>query len=334
MSRTRIGIVGAGFMGAVHAAAWAACPDARLTALVAGPGAPPTRLAGKYGMQVCADLDDLLGRVDLVDVCVPTDLHHEVTVRAARAGRAVVCEKPLARTPAEAADMIAVCREAGVPLLPAHVVRFFPEYAAAKAAVDAGVIGDPAVVRLTRATFQPAKPSGNWYLDEARSGGLHFDLMVHDLDYARWVAGDVVGVHARSVRAARPDAGTDHVLAILRHAPGAISHVEASWAQPPPTFHTRAEIAGTGGLLDFDSDRSAPVRPRLRAGTRAGEMPLPSSPLAESPYVIQLRHFLDVVRGAVAPIVTADDALAAVRIATAIGRSIATGRPADVEVAA
>ncbi|SDT59133.1 Gfo/Idh/MocA family protein [Jiangella sp. DSM 45060] len=330
MSRTRIGIVGAGFMGSVHAAAWAACPDARLTAVLGG-SAPPTRLADEYGMRVCAGLDELLDQVDVVDVCVPTDLHHEVTVRAAKAGRAVVCEKPLARTPGEAAEMIAVCREAGVALLPAHVVRFFPEYAAAKAAVDAGAVGEPAVLRLTRASFQP--PADRWHLDEARSGGLCFDLMVHDLDYARWVAGEVVGVHARSVRAARPDA-PDHVLAILRHAPGAISHVEASWAQPPPTFRTRAEIAGTSGLLEFDSDRSAPVRPNLRAGSAAGPMPLPSSPLAESPYAIQLRHFLDVVRGVAAPIVTADDALAAVRIATAIGRSIATGRPADVEVAA
>lgn len=334
MNRTRIGIVGGGFMGSVHAAAWAACPEARLTAIMAHPERPPARLAHDYGMHACTDLDELLDRVDLVDICVPTDLHHEITIRAARAGRAVVCEKPLARTPALAADMIATCREAGVPLLPAHVVRFFPEYAAAKAAVDAGEIGEPAVIRLTRATFRPRKPAGNWYFDEARSGGLHFDLMVHDLDYARWVAGDVVSVHARSVRAARPDVDTDHVLVILRHSSGALSHVEASWAHPPPTFRTRVEIAGTHGLLDFDSDRSAPVRPTLRAGARAGEMPLPSSPLAESPYTAQLRHFLDVLRGAAKPVVTAEDALAAVRIAEAVGQSITTGRPADVEVVA
>ncbi|EHY88272.1 Gfo/Idh/MocA family protein [Saccharomonospora azurea] len=334
MNRTRIGIVGAGFMGSVHAQAWAACPDAKLTAIMASPGRPPAQLAHDYGMHACADLDELLDRVDLVDICVPTDLHHEITVRAARAGCAVVCEKPLARTPALAADMIAVCREAGVPLLPAHVVRFFPEYAAAKATVDAGEIGEPAVIRLTRATFRPAKPAADWYFDEARSGGLHFDLMVHDLDYARWIAGDVVTVHARSVRSSRPDLDTDHVVAILRHVSGALSHVEASWAHPPPTFRTRAEIAGTHGLLDVDSDRSAPVRPTLRAGTREGDMPLPSSPVAESPYTAQLRHFLDVLRGEAKPIVTAEDALAAVRIAAAVGRSLETGRATDVEVVA
>lgn len=336
MNRTRIGIVGAGFMGSVHAAGWAACPDAELTAVVAAPGGSPEPLAREYGMHVCDGLDELLDRVDVVDVCVPTDVHHEITVRAARAGRAVVCEKPLARTPAEAADMVATCREAGVALLPAHVVRFFPEYAAAKAAVDDGAIGEPAVVRLTRSTFQPQKP-GSWYVDESRSGGLHLDLMVHDFDYARWIAGDVVGVYARSVRASQAEvdaAGSipDHVLAILRHASGAISHIEGSWAYPPPTFRTRAEIAGTHGVLELDSDRSAPLRPTLRAGSQNTQMPLPSSPLAEAPHTTQLRHFLDVLRGDAEPVVTAEDALAAVHVAAAVGQSIVTGRPADVQV--
>ncbi|PSL03701.1 putative dehydrogenase [Haloactinopolyspora alba] len=334
MNRTRIGIVGTGFMGSVHAAGWAACPDAELTAVLSGPGGSPDPLAREYGMHACDDLDELLDRVDVVDVCVPTDVHHEITVRAARAGRSVVCEKPLARTPAAAADMITTCRQAGVALLPAHVVRFFPEYAAAKAAVDDGAVGEPAVVRLARSTFQPQQP-GSWYVDEARSGGLHFDLMVHDFDYARWVAGEVVGVYARSVRASRAeaDAGSvpDHVLAILRHASGAISHVDGSWAHPPPTFRTRAEIAGTGGVLELDSDRSAPVRPNVRTNSPSAQMPLPSSPLAEPPHTVQLRHFLDVLRGAAEPVVTAEDALAAVSIAAAVGQSISTGRPADVE---
>src|SRR5690606_8878803 len=233
VSRVRVGLVGAGFMASVHAAGWAGCPGVELTAVVTAPGRSPARLAGEYGLRACDSLDELLDLVDVVDVCAPTDVHHQITVRAARAGRAVICEKPLARTPAQAEDMIATCREAGVTLLPAHVVRFFPEYAAAKAAVDAGDIGEPGVVRLTRATFLPPGP-GSWYTDHARSGGLAFDLMVHDFDYARWVAGDVVGVYARSVRAMRPDAEADHVLAILRHASGAISHVEGSWAHPPP----------------------------------------------------------------------------------------------------
>lgn len=332
MSRTRIGLVGAGFMGSVHAAAWAAVPDAELAAVTAGSDGSARKLAEQYGMHPCADLGDLLERVDIVDICAPTHLHRDIALAAAAAGRAVICEKPLARTPAQAEDMIAACRAAGVPLLPAHVVRFFPEYAAARTAVAGGAVGEPAVVRLTRATFQPAKPADNWYVDEDLSGGLVLDLMIHDFDYARWIAGGVATVHARSVRSARPEAA-DHVLAILRHASGAISHVEGSWAYPPPEFRTRGEIAGSLGLLEFDSDRSAPVRPTLRVRPGAGDVPLPSSPLAESPYAAELRHFLAVLKGEEEPAVTAADGLAALRIAAAAAESIRSGRPATLEVA-
>lgn len=334
MSRTRVGIVGAGFMGSVHAAGWAACADAELTAVASSPGDPPHQFAAQHGAHACTSLDELLDRVDVVDVCAPTDLHHDIVVAAAAAGRAVICEKPLGRTPAQGAAMIEACQVAGVPLLVAHVVRFFPEYAAAKAAVDDGAVGEPAVLRLTRATFQPSKPAGNWFVDEQRSGGLYLDLMIHDFDYAQWVAGDVVTVYARAVRGSRPAADVDHAVAILRHRSGAISHVEGSWAFPPPTFRTRLEVAGSEGLLESDSDRTTPVRPLLRAASSAGDIPLPSSPVAEPPHTTQLRHFLAVIRDGVPPIITADDGLAALRIAAAVGESIATGRVVETEATA
>ena len=85
------------------------------------------------------------------------------------------------------------------------------------------------------------------------------DLMIHDFDYARWVAGEVTTVYAKSILSRRPDAGVDHGLAILTHASGAISHVEGSWAYPPPTFRTAFEIACERGLLAHDSAATAPI---------------------------------------------------------------------------
>ncbi len=334
MSTIRVGIVGAGFMGSVHAASWAGCADAEVTAVTSGGSSTPDELARQHGATACPTLDDLLGLVDVVDVCTPTDSHHDIVLAAAAAGRAVVCEKPLARTAEQGEKMVAFCRDAGVPLLVGHVVRFFPEYASAKNAIDNGDVGDPGVVRLTRATFQPSRAAGNWYVDHERSGGLVLDLMIHDFDYARWVSGDVRTVYARSVRTARPESGTDHVLAILRHESGALTHVEGSWAHPPPTFRTRGEISGTHGFLEFDSARDAPVRPVLRAGSRSGgDVTLPSSPLAVSPHTIQLRHFADVLRGTAEPIIAPDDALSALRIAVAVAESIEIGRPVEVEAA-
>jgi predicted dehydrogenase len=248
-------------------------------------------------------------------------------------------------------------------------VRFFPEYAATKAAVDRGDVGTPAVLRLSRSSFQPRRPTdsfasretrggptaSNWYLDEARSGGLVLDLMIHDLDFARWVAGDVASVYAKRVRSAHAAAQTDHALAILRHRNGALSHVEASWAYPPPVFRTSGEIAGTTGLLTFDSDASAPVRTflvrrsqsdarfaepgsakflvrrsRSGAAAEAGDVGLPSSPLREAPHTTQIRHFADVLRGDAEPIVSARDGLEALRLAAAAAESTRTGQPALV----
>jgi predicted dehydrogenase len=364
-----VGIVGAGFMGVVHAAAWAAT-DATVTGVLPGPATPREQVTDRLGLPVYADLPALLGDVDVVDVCAPTDVHHELVLAAAAAGRNVICEKPLARTVAQGEAMVAACRDAAVTLLVGHVVRFFPEYAATKAAVDRGDVGTPAVLRLSRSSFQPRRPTdsfasretrggptaSNWYLDEARSGGLVLDLMIHDLDFARWVAGDVASVYAKRVRSAHAAAQTDHALAILRHRNGALSHVEASWAYPPPVFRTSGEIAGTTGLLTFDSDASAPVRTflvrrsrsdarfaepgsakflvrRSRSGAaaaEAGDVGLPSSPLREAPHTTQIRHFADVLRGDAEPIVSARDGLEALRLAAAAAESTRTGRPALV----
>lgn len=327
---TRIGVIGAGFMGTTHAKAWAAT-DARLTAVLAGADTPPAVLADRFHAQAFDELEPFLDAVDVVDVCAPTHLHAELTLAAARAGKHVICEKPLARTPEDGAAMVAVCRDAGVQLLVAHVVRFFPEYVAAKAAVDRGAIGEPAVLRLSRTTFQPRKPADNWFVDPEKSGGLVFDLMVHDLDFVRWIAGEVTSVYARSVRAARPRVGGDHAIAVLRHRGGAISHVEGSWAYPPPHFQTRGEIAGSAGVVSWDSERSDPVRARLRQEEGGGDIPLAASTLAEDPYTTQIRHFLAVLRGQEQPIVTAEDGLAALRLAAAVARSIEQDRVVELE---
>jgi predicted dehydrogenase len=193
----RVGIVGAGFMGRLHAAGWARTP-ACLAAMYANVPDKVRQLAHACGTQAVDSLETLIDRVDVVDICTPTHLHYEMVLKAAAAGKHIVCEKPLARTVEQAEHMIAVCREAGVKLLVAHVVRFFPEYAQAKMIVDRGEIGRVGVVRLRRVSALPTWSEGNWLMDEEKSGGMMLDLMIHDLDYARWVAGEVKRVFAKN----------------------------------------------------------------------------------------------------------------------------------------
>ncbi|HLE14421.1 MAG TPA: Gfo/Idh/MocA family oxidoreductase, partial [Anaerolineales bacterium] len=194
----RVGIVGVGFMGTTHAAGWEET-GAQLAGMAAETVEAAQQLAGQYEVKNYPDLAAMLPDVDVVDICTPTHLHLEMVLQAAAAGKHVVCEKPLARTVNQCREMLAACRQAGVQLLVAHVVRYFPEYALARRLVAEGQIGRPGVLRLTRGSYRPKKPEGNWFLDEEKSGGILMDLMIHDYDYARWIAGEVESVYARKI---------------------------------------------------------------------------------------------------------------------------------------
>jgi predicted dehydrogenase len=328
----RVGILGTGFMGAIHAAAWRTTP-AQLVGYHSLEPARAAALAAGHGGAVYDSAQALIADCDVIDICTPTHLHAEMIAAAVDAGRAIVCEKPLARTYADSLASVERCERAGVPLLVAHVVRFFPEYVRAKQLVDAGAIGRVAVIRTTRASFQPRRPDDNWFLDEARSGGMILDLMIHDFDYARWVAGEVESVYTRSVRGRDPSAAEDYAIALLTHASGAISNIEGGWAYPQPMFRTALEIAGDDGLIEHPAGSSQPLAFHFKAAAdgAAPDTGLPTSPLAEDPYTTEIRHFYDVLVHGVQARVTARDGLAAVRIALAAQQSAQLGRPVRIE---
>jgi predicted dehydrogenase len=329
----RVGIVGAGFMGETHLAAWAA---EGLEAIVFN--RDPARaeaLAGRFGAKTASSLDALLDSVEVVDICTATHSHTEVALAAAAAGRHVICEKPLARTLPDAEAIVAACERAGVRLFAAHVVRFFPEYEAAHRLIADGAIGDPAVLRLKRASFRPRHGPGHWFFDPAQSGGMVVDLMIHDFDYARWVAGDVTTVHCRSVGVERPELGVDHAFAILTHASGAITHVTGSWAYAAPTFRTSFEIAGSHGLIEHDSESSRPIVSYLHphGAEASATVGLPQSPVAEDPYRLELREFHRAIVEGTPSRVDPRDGLEALRIALAADESARIGRVVPIGAA-
>ncbi len=326
----KIGLIGSGFMGSVHAAGWNRLTEmgfpVELTACYSLDEVTALQLSERYELTILNSLEALIATSDVIDVCSPTHLHFEQVTAAARAGKHIVCEKPLARTVEDAAEMVRICEQHGVKLLVAHVVRFFPEYAAAKGIVERGEIGEPAVLRLTRCSFKPqADKPESWFHNETLSGGMMLDLMIHDFDYARWVAGDVERVFARHT------SGRDYALVTLRHTSGALSHIEGGWAYPKPMFRTALEIAGSHGLIEHPAGRPNPVNIYLHQ-TASGDSPaiaVPGSPLSldDDPYKVEIRHFYDVLTTDAAPRVTARDGLEAVRIALAAIESADTGRP-------
>ena len=284
----------------------------------------------RFGGEVFGSLEALLDAVDIVDVCTPTPAHKEGVLAAAKAGKPVVCEKPLARHLSDAQEMVAACEAAGVPLFVGHVVRFFPQYVAAKKALERGDLGTPGVIRLVRAGVFPRATPDTWYNSFEQGGGVVMDLSIHDLDFARWCFGEVERVFARGLTFAGKDM-LDHALITLKFENGAIGHLEGSWASPPSMFRTALEIAGSEGIVEWDAVDPAPLQATLKVADEAAEK-VPQSadnPLApaDDPYRQELQHFLDVLDNGGSFRVTPQDALAALKLSLATIESLRSGHP-------
>jgi predicted dehydrogenase len=323
----RLALVGPGSMGSRHLACYAKMPDVRIVGVV-GPDAEEARPAAEQaGCSAFGSLDDCLRAVDVdaVDLCTPTHLHKGDALRAAAAGKHVLCEKPLARTLADAEEMASACEAAGVRLLVGHVLRFFPQYQMAHSTVASGGIGNPAIARTFRGNGFP-RGWNEWYADPEKSGGLILDLILHDFDWLRWTFGEVERVYAKGLVRDVPK-GRDYALVTLRHRSGVLAHVEGTWCHSTP-FNMKLEVAGDRGLLDYNDAEARPVRfaPRAEEGGSRAKVALPESPLAEDPYYLELRHFADVILGQAEPQVTPGDGIEAIRIALAALESAETGR--------
>ncbi|MGI8457876.1 MAG: Gfo/Idh/MocA family protein [Propionibacteriaceae bacterium] len=319
----RVGLIGAGGIAHAHLPAWLALgATVRIFALEGA-----SELARTIGGTAVERLGDALTDVDVVDVCTPTPTHVDIATAAMDAGvTSVVCEKPLGRTAEQARQLVAAADAVGAQLYPGHVVRFFAEYAAMHAAVVAGVVGRIAVQRFTRTCTAPGP---RWFHDDALSGGIVLDQMIHDLDFARWNAGEVATVFARHV-AAQQDAGlVRSATVVLTHVGGAISSVVGTWAPDGTPFRTTFEIAGDAGLLRHDSTQHQPVVVLGGAhpnGTSPAVTGLLPRVVGESPFGTELAEFLAAFRGGPPPRVAASDGVAAIVIAEAALESIRTGR--------
>lgn len=323
----KIAVIGCGTMGRMYMERLWGIPDVKLTAVSNRSEEVLQQCAAQFGAKAYTSYEELLASSDADIVCVtlPTYLHKEVVLKAAAHGKHIICEKPLAMNPEDAQEMKEACEHSGVQLYAAHVLRFFQEYAQLRQQVVAGAVGRIGVAHAKRASKFP--PADTWYVDKARSGGIILDLMIHDLDFLRWTLGEVKTVFASN----RQSEGVDYAAVTLRFISGAIANVEAYWGYPG-AFLTQVELAGTQGVLRYDStqtksmviQRSDPEPFQLRG------VGFPNRPSLKDPFQLQLEHFLACLRTGSEPLVTAEDGVMAVRLACAAISSLETGLPVRV----
>ncbi len=261
-------------MGRMHANVYQTLENAELIAAVDIKPDVVEKYASDFGISAYTTLEAMLAseQIDAVDVCLPTYLHKEFTVAAAKAGKHVFCEKPMAMSLTEADEMIAACTEAGVQLMIGHCIRFWPEYAILKQITASKKFGELLSVNLTRYGAFPIWSSEDWLSDVTKSGGGVLDMHIHDTDYIHYLLGNPDEIHSWGTVDAK---GPSQVFTTMKFGK-AIAHLEGGWNLPSGTpfkhafraiFERGAAIMDVGPLTIYEGGKEphVPEIPKMEA---------------------------------------------------------------------
>jgi len=304
MSRIlRVGIIGMGYIGRAHYAALQQIPDVEVAAVVSH-RAPEIRQA--YGnLRVFSTWGEMFRScpLDAVVVALPTFLHAECAIDAARAGCDVLCEKPLALDAASAEKMIESAGRQGVIMMVGHVLRFWPHYRRIKELVDQGALGGIQSIAAYRLSSFPRWSS--WFADPQQSGGCLLDLQVHDIDFIHWLLGQPELVRTCGILS---KAGSwDHVWTELGYGKRLV-RVEASNLMPPSwPFSSGIRLQGPKGCIQYTFRVQGNIEERSEGQHRlvlygAEGAPTNLDVFPEDAFVNELRYFLDCVRSRKKPV--------------------------------
>ena len=326
----RIGLLGCGRIGQVHARTIKAVDDARVVAVAdAMPDA-----ADQLAQDVAAEVrqpDAILGAqdIDAVVIGTPTDTHFDLIHRAARAGKAIFCEKPIDMSVDNIRACIEVVEGAGVPFLTGFNRRFDPNFAALRARIAQGDIGAVELVTIT--SRDPAPPPIS-YIE--RSGGLFRDMMIHDFDMARFLMGEnfarLHAVGSTLVDPAIGDAGdVDTAAVILTTEAGRICQISNS-RRAAYGYDQRIEVHGQKGMLRAENQLESTVELATSAGfARPPAQHFFLARYADA-YRAEMRAFVEAVASGTAADPGIRDGLAAQILADAAALSLETGQPVDL----
>ncbi len=343
-----VAVFGCGGVSQGHFSAYAANPKARLIAAVDVRPELAQAAAQRWGARrwygsVAEALAD--PEIQIADLCLPHDHHAPVAIAAAKAGKHVFVEKPIANTLAEADAMIAACREHGVLLMVDQTKRYQNRHRTLKRLLDAGYVGTPLLVRaayLQDITYawshmEPQRLATYWKHDGVISG-----IGIHVLDMLRWLIGEATEVHAVATTSDLIDPARtteDTGIVMLRFANGCIGEATVSYVLQDPRLASGwdvmpIEIFGRDGSIRMDWDDTITVTSRTIGGEAgAGVFQVHPTPPVGAPrppvegMAGAIDHLLDCLREGKQPLTHGEDARASLELVEAAYRSIGERRP-------
>lgn len=326
----RIGILGCGRIGQVHAASLARIGSARIVAVADAVPQAAESLAASTGAEVRASEAILASPdIDAVVIGTPTDTHFDLIRGAARNRKAIFCEKPVDMSVDNIRACIDAVETAGVPFMTGFNRRFDPNFAALRSRIAAGDIGAVELVTIT--SRDPAPPPLSYI---GRSGGLFRDMMIHDFDMARFLTGeDFVRIHAVGAALVDPAIGAagdvDTAAVILTTAAGRICQISNS-RRAAYGYDQRIEVHGQAGMLRAENQLETTVELATEAGFRRAPAQHFFLERYEAAYLAEMRAFVEAVTGGASPDPGIVDGLRAQILADAAAASLASGQPVDL----
>lgn len=326
----KLAVLGAGRIGAVHARNAAASRSTDLVSISDPLAEAATRLAEETGA-VVRDMEAVLAdkAIDAVIVATPTDTHADLTERAARAGKAVFCEKPIDLNVERVRACLRIVKEIGAPLFVGFNRRFDPSFSALRDRLNAGEIGELEILTIT--SRDPSPPPLSYI---AHSGGLFRDMTIHDFDMACWLLGEApTEVYATASSLIDPAIGAagdvDTAVAILKTKTGRVCQISNS-RRAVYGYDQRIEVHGSNGLLLADNQHPTTV-------VRAGADGYRTDPAQEfflqryaEAYRLELEAFIRCVSEGTPPEPGGADGLRALLLAEAAAKSARTGNAVTV----
>jgi predicted dehydrogenase len=309
--RARLAVIGLGRMGRLHASNLAGRVGAAELAVVVDTVGPLARSIGElHRVEWTTSVEEVLAepRVDGVVIATPTALHCDLVERVARAGKHVLCEKPLGFEAPTASEAVAAAAAAGVELQVGYQRRFDPDWMALKDALEGGDLGS---LNLLRCSHRDARPPA------AALGDLFFDVVVHDLDAAGWLGGEVAEVVA--LQRATGDAVVAAAIA-LRFESGALGAIDVS-RDARYGFECSAEAVGSLATARMGYTHRRGEMELLQDGRASAWVSLDHAERHAAAYVAELEHFAEVVMGRRAGRCGGADAVTALELAGMAKRS-------------
>jgi predicted dehydrogenase len=327
--RPRLGLIGLGRLGAFHAENLVTrVARAELAAICDVDGARAGMLGAQLDVAWTDSVDELVGNrsLDGIVIATPTSTHVDLVERAARAGKHIFCEKPIALTLDDTLRAISAAHAGDVLLQVGFHRRFDPDFERAKARIAAGDVGRPYLLRVSHRDMSAPEPGT--YLQN--DGNLFIDAMIHDFDTARWLVGEVEEVTTHATAVVDPqfarDGDADHAVAVLRFENGALGVIDNS-RSAGYGYECSAELIGSMATLRIGTERSGGFR-WLTAGKAADDYSGNHTERHPVAYVRELEAFAEAISHNAPSPVPGGDALAAFQLSLAATRSHNEGRRA------